>query len=314
MTEHCDQQDSLLTNLTSDLLSKNRVQYEGSRDEWLETPEAKQAKWAMLGQNIVWVAGADGGQKIVPANVWPYAETELARPYLTACLDNAGSKGIKWRKDDLPLFSQRVPGFFERPFRGDLAHVDIDHAYWQLFARWSLDADYKPGRYFSLGKVKFLETEHIAGRHRELRMAVGGIIRSRQYHALRYGEVITMPARPGLQAPRLWGLTMHCLNAIAADAVRDFGCLYWHTDGGVVPGDRADAFRQYLLDVWGLTSHSVRDGEGWLRKFASYKVGSLIKGMHTTPNLTSNIPARPVRALIDLDRACRRVLFRAAEG
>lgn len=303
----CDYGASILDDLAKDLLSKQRVKIP-SWHEWMHSPEAAKAKWAMVGSNTIWVAGKNGGTKYIPESHWPYSETELARPYMQACLDSAGAKSLRWSKDELPLMGLRPPMFFDKPAQGDLAHVDIRAAFWQIFSRWAFDVNYKPGRYFSVGKVKFIEAEHIGNRHRELRLAVGGVIRARRFVAMRYGTMLHMPSRPGMLAPRLWGATAHTLSHITADAISSFDCRYWHTDGGVFPGDQADRFAAYLMNTWGLESHVHRSERAVLQKFGAYKVGDKVAGV---------LADRPVHAnhierVVPLDLPERRLLRKMA--
>ena len=253
-------------------------------------------------------------RKFIHHTDWPYGRHELARPYLR-WIHEAQTKGVSknamvsrrvpWRTEQLPMLNIPHPLYFPGgSLNGDWAYVDISSAYFQVYSPATLDLVFNPDRqHLGVGRVEFLGADQL-GDDRALRNALIGVCRTQRVSELLHGELHTRPVHNRFLAPQLWGYIAYTLHAVAREAVERFGACYVHTDGIIVPANRAEALMRWLADEWRLESKIKAQGPGSVWCVGGYRVG----------DVSSNVPAsdrgRTICNFLNLDPQTHRMLRR----
>jgi len=141
----------------------------------------------------------------------------------------------------------------------------------RLDVRWRPDPD-EPT--LGLGRIAWLGAEEMMPIKPAMRV-VGGILRATEMVEWRKGKPkrVSTVGWSRFLAPDLWGVMMHSLHAIAAEARDRFKAIQWATDGGILPADRADELIRWLDDEWRLRATIRAIGSGTVWGLASWQVG-----------------------------------------
>lgn len=189
----------------------------------------------------------------------PYPETALIRPYLREIANMQGGEIVRVYEQE--LLTRTPPIWFENPLEGELVIVDIDSAYWQLYAPASVDLDYNGCGHPRQGRVRFLGVDELRP-FKVARNALLGTLRSEHRTELVFGELKWVKVAPTLRRPALWAYVQDCLGAIAWE-MRRFGARWVNVDGYVFPHrDLAEDAIAWLADRWHLSASVRAEGEG----------------------------------------------------
>ncbi len=205
----------------------------------------------------------------------PYPIHTLVRPYLAELERLQG--GYVPRIEDLSLFERQVPLYFGGPRSGELAHVDLASAYWQLYRVASLDIIYDGYDSPRQGSIRFLGANELRP-YRLLRNSVIGFIRAESFTMATYGTYESVPIGPRWQRPSLWAWVIDTLEAIAWDARMLFGAFHIQVDGYIVPVDVAHDLVKFLADEWGLEASTRALGSGVVTGLGHWSIAGIEKG------------------------------------
>lgn len=250
---------------------------------------------------------------------WPYGRHELARPYLRwiheAQTDGVSktamvSRRVPWRTEQLPMLNIPHPLYFPGGrLNGDWAYVDIEHAYCQVYGPATLDLVFNPAReHLGVGRVEFLATDQLQ-EDRSLRNSLIGVCRTQRVSEMIHGQHQTRTVHNRFLAPQLWGYIAYTLHAVAREAVERFGACYVHTDGIIVPADRAELLQAWLADEWLMTSKVKAIGSGTIYSSGGYKIGDPEKGeLWAESRVPSVTTGKPICNFLDLEPSMHRLL------
>jgi hypothetical protein len=292
---------SLLADLEAELYRKDRVPV----PDWLSwvsedaprIPSLVMCTRAALEPPKRW-------RRWMPAEDLPYQATELAGVYLRAIsrlqLPKRRPEHFLWRqRRDTDLLLRQPPRYWQGgAVEGELAYIDLDRAYWQIYSPATLDLIYEPdtGR-ASAGRVEWLESKEPWFRDdKQVRNYVVGKCR-RRYSARVVGDAVNRVegGNHWLQ-PHLWAWIQDTLGAVAAEAVLDFGACLAASDGVILPLERAEEWREHLASRWHLTSRWQARGWGVVQGPGCWQIGEERARAQPTPHPTAvPFPRRDVR-------------------
>ncbi len=242
-------------------------------------------------------------RKFVDREDWPLAAHELARPYLrhihtsqrTESPRAMAHRRVPWRTGALAMLDIPAPLYYPGvPVTGDLAYVDIDAAYFQLYECGTLDLDFDPVSVsIGYGRVDFLHREALR-ESKALRNCIVGCTRATAVDEVRRGVHRRHRTYNPHLAPCLWGYLAHTLHAVMREAIERFGACYVHTDGMIVHRSKADAVLAWLREDWRLHARIVAQGPGRVTG-----IGSHVVGEKRTRVIADN--GQPICNLLDLD-------------
>lgn len=265
---------TLIDDLTDRLLDRQRVMV----TDWpmFQTKVLPKIERAIVGRVGYTDVSGPESVRYVDCEQWPYSTHELIPLYLRRCLEAAGRRTLSYTRNELAALDLRAPMHFIRPVEGTLAYVDLRRAYHTIYSRIGvLDAPVvvTPDDVRLLpGWVDLIEPE-VWAPHALARNALVGITRSRRRTEMRYGEVVRLSGISRLTSPRLWRLIALVLSGVAADMIEGYGAVYVHTDGYVVPADRAEAAVSHIRDVWHLDARVKAHGQGSVTGLGAWHIG-----------------------------------------
>lgn len=216
---------------------------------------------------------------------------ELARQYLDATLELAGRKKIGYRRSSLELLQLAPPVYYAGAAKANVgrwAILDLDAAYWQILSAGTADMSITltPGGGATIGRghLEWPRPDEMAGLDKNVRLAVTGYLQRTAVSYYRFGTLTHAQAPRQYLAPDAYAIIILTLQAIAAEAVQDWGCRMILTDSFAVPCDRSEAFSAWLADRWCLTAKVTARGHGALYGLAWYEIAA--KGPGDTPKTT----------------------------
>jgi hypothetical protein len=210
----------------------------------------------------------------------PYPIHGLVRPYLAEIARAQGSEIPQVYDNQLLLRS--APLYFQRPIEGELAVVDLDAAFWQLYKVASLDLTYDGVGYPTNGRVRFLGSDELHP-HKLLRNAVIGTCRAEVQTVLDHGKARLQPINGKWRRPALWAWVMDTLEAVAWDMRSLFGAVHIQIDGYILPhADLAEDAIVFLQDQWGLSASLRASGNGIVNGLGHWMVGGEQRGDEET--------------------------------
>lgn len=201
----------------------------------------------------------------------PYPDTALIRPYMKELSRVQGGPQKLVPHDHLS--SRRSPAFFGGLVAGELAVVDLDAAYWQIYTACTLDLSYDGIGTPQNGHLRFLGANELRPM-KHLRNAIIGAIAAEHRTELDHGKVVRVPVPVTVRRPDLWGFICDLLEAVAVDVRALFGAVHIFTDGYVLPHhDLAEDCIDYLRGEWGLQASIRARGEGVVTGLGNLSVG-----------------------------------------
>ena len=200
----------------------------------------------------------------------PYPDTALIRPYMNELSRAQGGPQKRVPHDELQ--SRRTPAYFGGLVSGELATVDLDAAYWQIYTACTLDLSYDGIGTPINGNLRFLGADELRPL-KHLRNAIVGAISAEHRTELDHGKALRVPVPVTIRRPDLWGFICDLLEAVAVDVRALFGAVHVMTDGYILPhGDLAEDCVDYLRTEWGLSA-SIRDrGEGIVAGLGNWQI------------------------------------------
>ena len=222
--------------------------------------------------------------RVMDGTAPPYFPTELSSAWLGLIFDEQkartgiASTRIPSRKVDREFLTWPQPEYFAGgAVTGDFAYVDGHRMYFSLYRAASLDLRYcpdGPATTIGLGRFRFIGHRDMAGAEKLALQAVSGIFRALRATHYHHGRPVKVEgAWNRYLAPGLWGYMSDSLHAIAGVAVDRFGAVYVHTDGWIVPADRAEAFRAHLVGAWRIESVLKCSGAAEITALGHWRVG-----------------------------------------
>ena len=224
----------------------------------------------------------------------PYPELSLIGPYLKAC-----TKGVDEpaRLDHPHLLERRPPLYFDGPVVAhDLVYVDLDRAYWSIYTRTTLDVSYDGIHAPSRGLVEFLDPAEL-GEYKMMRNGLLGMQRRVSRRGVDHGELFYEIVPWHRRRPDLWGLVMDCLELMAWSA-RDFGAVYYHTDGAIFSSSgEAQAWIEHLSSTFAIRATVRAEGSGYVHALGAFKIGDSVAGKDTPAGSRIDSMLRPPASL-----------------
>jgi hypothetical protein len=161
--------------------------------------------------------------------------------------------------------------FYSIPGRwGYCFYIDIRRAYLQIAKRFGSDCHIFPGK--SIGYGEFTFDDPIFSQYRIIRgMLVSGTSPELRKTIWQDGNYLQSKSPNTLHAPHLRAAIMNTLHAIAY--VLKGYCIYWHTDGCIVPSLYLSKVSK-VLDTYGFTHAIKHEGNTEVFGTGSYTIGS----------------------------------------
>lgn len=232
--------------------------------------------------------------RYIDHSLFPYTKWEVAREYVKWIFESqAGerTKRIGWNKKTWNLLDISQPIYWNGVAEGELAYVDLKHAFHQIYSPATLDLFFDPWEgAFGLGHISFLYPDWLE-RNRTIRNAIVGITRSREHDEWRtdwknhqhkpigHGEHGpragwgTVRTYNKYLAPELWGYLAFMLHHIAISIDERFDLHYVHTDGYIVPADQADRLVEFLAEFWMMDAGIKAQGNGKTTGVGRWEIG-----------------------------------------
>jgi hypothetical protein len=149
--------------------------------------------------------------------------------------------------------------------------VDIRRAYASILERWGV-REMRPLRYFSRTPAWMPPARYWSGAGEDLVLRIlPSVARSGKMRVWWARDRIEERERWCLD-PRPWGTVITVLSGIARVAQKDFGCIYWNVDGGIIPAQRANDFLHFIRAL-GLDARVQAQGETMVLGIGAYRVG-----------------------------------------
>lgn len=115
--------------------------------------------------------------------------------------------------------------------------------------------------------------------------ALVGNLEPSQGRCFRYGKRETFPSR--LYHPDTVNWVRRTLHSIAIVAVKKYGCLRWHTDGGIFEKGMGEPFIQFLNEI-GLENRMEAEGKGNIYNLDNYRIGKKETAFYRSSYLRHN--------------------------
>lgn len=204
---------------------------------------------------------ADARTRWVSADCWPMTDGELSRQYLHHCI--RASRRRPWNRRVGPPATMRQVLYYAGGTLDwdDLAQVDITAAYMSLYAPLGLMPTYASVRLDADKLSPFVRLGEL-GMLKAVRNSVVSQLARDTVRYLEHGEEMTEKLDHG-------AITYHPMTAqyvsdvllqIGRESIALFDFVSYNTDGGCLPGERADGWVKWLADRWALTGRVVRRG------------------------------------------------------
>jgi hypothetical protein len=152
----------------------------------------------------------------------------------------------------------------------DMAYVDLKAAYYVLYTRW-WGLEYWPMRYLTAPRTVIRWEEELAT-NKLARNALYGLLRGTRKVAYTKGRAFSHPVHQYVY-PQVALAVLHTLHAIAHEVAEQWGAVYVHTDGYIVPANVAPYLVAWLGEVWGLEARIDAIGDADIRGVGIYAVG-----------------------------------------
>jgi len=151
----------------------------------------------------------------------------------------------------------------------NMAYVDLKAAYYVLYTRW-WGLEYWPQRYLSAPRAVIRWQDELAT-NKLARNALYGLLRGTRKVAYTQKGVFSHPAHQYVY-PQVALAVLHTLHAIAHQVVEQWGAVYVHTDGYIVPANAASSLVDWLREVWQLEARVDAIGDAEVRGVGIYAV------------------------------------------
>lgn len=163
----------------------------------------------------------------------------------------------------------RFAPLFVRPtVLANAAYVDIKSTYYSIVLNLGWDVGYAPGRWLVPGRapIDFPLPSDKSARNYLVSIGVSAGVTVWTGHKFQYLKGNNPHRNRGL-----WSVVMDTLHAIAECAI-SLGACYVHTDGYIIPTDRADVLIERIAS-FGLTANVRASGPAYVFGIGNYKVG-----------------------------------------
>lgn len=228
----------------------------------------------------------------------PYPTTMLVHPWLAELVH---CQGEDRRIDDETLLALQPPIVWRGPASGELAVVDIDQAYFQLYRQATLDLAYSGRGSPRQGRIRFLGADELAG-EKAARNAVIGAIRAEWRTIAVMGRITRERIAASMRRPALWGYIMSVLHGIAGEMIEHFGALSVCVDGYVLGHhDLAEDAVAWLRSTWGLQASIRCRGEGILTGPSEWRIADVESGYPSAPSALTGEVTTPRSNLVRVD-------------
>lgn len=218
--------------------------------------------------------------------------TEYAKVIVYDIMDLLSIKKFKNLGNDIysvqPLYA--LPGSYE-----DMAYVDISDAYYTIYKKY-FSVQYRRLSYLS-SPVEIPELEV----SKRVKRSIYGVMRANSL--LRYVrkgdrlEYIHKRVYSSVFNPDLVNFINDILHVVAYRAVKDFGAVYFNTDGAIIPQAKVSAYLEYLQNLGfkakiKLSGHDVEVRGVGAYRFDTIKSGTYDRIIHAVN--FSNLVAQDV--------------------
>lgn len=173
------------------------------------------------------------------------------------------------RKTEFSLLDISPPMFYDGRVRHqDLWYCDLKGAYYQVYRKLYLDQCWPRG----IGELPLLEVADRLRNWKRARNSLIGLTRSHTLIAAEGWKDREVKFHNKYFQPHLWAAVQHVLHSISAQAIAR-GCVYSNVDSYIFPRLKYWLTFKAILDRYGFEYHT-QEGEGYIRAFGEYKVGS----------------------------------------
>lgn len=169
------------------------------------------------------------------------------------------------------------------------AYVDLKSAYWTITQAVGWDVDYFPGRWLGVRSTMedFPLGDHKAARSSLVTSGLSSPIRMWTGSKLKWKNGGNVHINYGL-----WAFVQDVLHGVASEML-EIGAQYVHTDGYIVPGDRAlDALD--IVDSWGLKGSIKHAGDAEIFGVGVYRIGNYRTKRDRAVPMNNHIYVNPV--------------------
>ena len=197
---------------------------------------------------------------------WYYSPTALARAIVRARRGRWPEEAVQKEIEDLSPPAFALPGVW-----GECVLIDIRRAYASILERWGV-RETRPMRYFSQTPAWGLLAQYWHGPGEDLVLRVlPSVARSGRMRVWWARDRVEERERWCLD-PRPWGTVTTVLAGIAEIARREYRCIYWNTDGGILPVDKSKSFLGFIRTL-GLDARILARGATTVVGIGVYRVG-----------------------------------------
>lgn len=147
-------------------------------------------------------------------------------------------------------------------------YIDINSAYWTIVQMVGWNVAYLPGKWLTPGRAPLDFPLPNSKGARNYLVSIG--LRSNVMVWTGY-RMVSRHAYNAHINGSLWLLVQDILHSIAAIAV-SLGAIYVHTDGCIIPSDKADEYMEHVKS-FGLTPRIVAEGTAYVCGFGNYQIG-----------------------------------------
>jgi len=195
-----------------------------------------------------------------------YSPSALARAIVRSRRGRWPESDIQKEIEALAVPMYALPGFW-----GNCALLDIRRAFASILERWGV-REVRPLRYFSLTPAWTPPARYWSGAGEDLVLRIlPSVARSGKMRVFWGRDKIEEKERWCID-PRPWGTVVAVLAGIAEVARRDYHCIYWNVDGGILPTAVVDDILRFIRAL-GLDARVKAQGETVVLGIGAYRVG-----------------------------------------
>jgi len=180
------------------------------------------------------------------------AYSEIARSILytleeEGILKRKRKKGIfAFKAEDYRQMKNNYPALFAKAGKyADMVYVDIRAFYFNIYRR-TFVVEYQAGRRFHVVRELPAWAQEYLKERKKVRNVLFGIMATRIGKQIRNGKLIAGYTVNKYLNPQLVNLAWDTGHAIAYKAIQEFGAVYYHTDGAIIPAGKYEKFKEFI--------------------------------------------------------------------
>ena len=206
-------------------------------------------------------------KSIVPCTVLASTPGDVVRDYL----DYYHPRKLRAIAAEAANYRQHksAPLFFKPSITRKAMYIDIDSCYFSIVSITGWNVNYYPGKWLTPGRAPLDFPLSKAKGARSYLTSIGLPGRLAIWTG---SQMLSLNAPNAHINLGLWSVTQDILHSIANTAI-SLGSTYVHTDGCIIPEDKAEQYMNYVKS-WGLQPRIVADGTAYVIGFGNYQIGN----------------------------------------